>query len=260
MKTERVLVRTPEALLKFIEQHGGCNGIPLADISDDIKSEVIFICRWKCEDGVIIDFIAPDAQVAANFPPEITGDSDKIMEGFFKELTELAGDPNPFVSFIKGEIYVESMLVNLIESAMLESRALGLDRMTFAKKVNLCIATGLIHSDVSPALKKIASVRNKFAHQVWPSFSEKEFQDFLNVFRQSKHLKDRLIIHEGEALIILDCVWAIWIYLLEQLFRVLGERELLMNFWKSVVDTETVENPNLNFPIKPFDISKEKKD
>lgn len=260
MKLKRILVNTPASLLKFVEQHGGGNGIPLADVPNDIKNEDIFICRWGCKDGTMIDFIASDAQVAENFPPAITGNSDKIMGKYFKELSELAGDSNPFISFIKGEAYVESMLVNLIESAILDSKALELDRMTFTKKVNLCEAIGLIHSNVSPVLKKFANIRNKFAHQVWPDFSEKEFQDFLNVFRQSKHLKDHLIIQQDKALTILDCVWAMWIYLLEQLFRVHSKRELLKNFWESVVDAEPVDNPDFNLPIKPLVISKGKND
>ena len=57
MKTERILVHDLSSLLEVVEQHGG-KGTTLSNIPDNVKGEAVFICRWECENGKIIDFIA----------------------------------------------------------------------------------------------------------------------------------------------------------------------------------------------------------
>ena len=258
MKRERVRVKDISSLFEIIKQRGGGEGRSLSDVPAEIKSEHNFICRWECEDGSIIDFIASDTKSAAQFPSEIRGDSEKLIEKFCKELVELAGDPNPFVSVVKGHAYIESMLMSIIGSAILEYKELELDRMTFTKKVRLCTALGLIHTEVSHVLLEFANIRNRFAHQVWPEFTKKELRNFLNVLRQSKLLKDHLPKQRSRKLDIFDCVWAMWIYLFQQILRVSLKRNLLINFWKSVVDTERDTMPQFELPLKPIVIGKRK--
>jgi hypothetical protein len=253
MEVEKVVVENAGILAATVVQHGG--GKNFCDVPDSIKGTEGFICRLECSDGAIIDFYAPDAQVAAQFPPEITGDTQQIIEKSISEFVRIVGDPNPFVAVIKGQAYLESLVASIITGAFAEPSALELERMTFWQKVNLCVAAGLVHNDVGHVLKEFAKIRNTFAHQLWPTFTEEELRDFLNVLRQSSRLRDRLKDIEPSKLGVYHCVWAMWIYLFEQACRITGNRSSLIEFWKHVVDIDDPMPKHITpFPPKYVDL------
>ncbi len=253
MEVEKVVVENAGILATTVMQHGG--GKNLYDVPDRIKSTEGFICRIECSDGVIIDFYAPDAQVAAQFPLEITNDTQKILEKSINEFVKIVGDPNPFIAVIKGQAYLESFVTSIIACAFAEPSALELERMTFWQKVNLCVAAGFIHNDVGHVLKEFGKIRNNFAHQLWPTFKEKELHDFLNVLRQSSRLRGSLKGIEPSKLGVYDCVWAMWRYLFEQACRITVNRSSLIEFWKHVVDIDDFMSKHIApFPPKHIDI------
>jgi hypothetical protein len=255
METERVVVEDMTSLAKTVMERGGSRVLHI-DVPEDIKSTANFVCRVECNDGTVIDFYARDAQAATQFPPEIRGDIKKILEKSLKDFVETVSDPDPFVSVIKGHAYIEAILTSMIEGSFLEPSELEIDRMTFSKKVKLCIAAGLIHSDVARVLVEFAKIRNGFAHQIWPSLSEKELRDFLNIFRQSKRLKMRLAGHGKQQPGVFECVWAMWSYLFEQVARITTKRMLLNEFWKYAVDAEGVAlRPMVAFSSKPISLT-----
>ncbi len=252
MEVEKVVVENAEILATTVMQHGG--GKNLYDVPDSIKGTEGFICRIECSDGVIIDFYAPDAQVAGRFPPEITADTQKTLEKSINEFVKIVGDPNPFIAVIKGQAYLESLVTSIIAGGFAEPSALELGRMTFWQKVNLCVGAGLVHNDVGHVLKEFAKIRNKFAHQLWPTFTENELHDFVNVLRQSNRLRERLKGIEPSKLGVYDCVWAMWGYLFEQACRITVNRSSLVEFWKHVVDIDDTMPEHIPaFPPKYID-------
>jgi len=251
MEAEKIVLENTGALVRVVMQHGGGKGSP-QDTPSEIKSATGFICRIECNDGVLLDFYAPNAQIAGQFPPEITGDAQKILKKSINEFVQIVSDPDPFVAVIKGHAYLEALVTSIITIAFLEPSALDTERMTFWQKVNLCVAAGLIHSDVGHVLKEFARIRNEFAHQLWPTFTEKELCDLLNVLRQSNRLRELLRDHESACPDVFDCVWTMWIYLFEQVCRVTVGRKLLAEFWRRVVDVDDpVPTHATTFPLKP---------
>lgn len=167
----------------------------------------------------------------------------------------MISDPDPFVSVIKGHAYIESLVTSLLEAAFLEPSELEIDHMAFVRKANVCVAAGLIHAEVGHVLKEFAKVRNHFAHQIWPSFTENNLRDFLNVLRQSKLLKERLAKSKSRQLDVFDCVWAMYLYLFEQVCRITSKRDLLADFWQHTVDADAVAlRCAIVFPSKPISI------
>jgi hypothetical protein len=255
MKTKKVVVEDLASLARAMTQHSSGKNCTMS-FPDSVKDITGFLCRMKFNDGTVIDFYAPDADSAAQFPPEITGDTDGIVQKAIEDFVQIVSDPNPFVSVIKGHMYIESLITSILEAALLKPSKLEIDRLAFVRKVNFCIAAGLIHADVGHVLKEFAKIRNRFAHQLWPKLTEKELQDFLNVLRQSKLLKERLAGRNSEQLDVYDCVWAMYIYLLEQACRITSKRKLLVEFWQHVVDvSETALQDVTILPTKPITIS-----
>lgn len=252
MEVKRVVVENIASLVKTVMQHNGGESSK-RDIPDSTKCSAGFLCRIECNDGTIIDFYAPDAQSVAQFPPEITGDTDSVVKKAIEDFVQIVSDPDPFVSVIKGHTYIESLVTSILEAAFLEPSELEIDRMTFVRKVNVCVAAGFIHADVGHVLKEFAKIRNRFAHQLWPSFTENDLRDFLNVLRQSKLLKERLARSKSRQLDVFDCVWAMYIYLFEQVCRIASKRELLAEFWQHTVDVHAVALRCATvFPGKPI--------
>ena len=252
METKKVIVEDLASLARTVMQHNGGEGCTRS-IPDSVKGIAGFLCRVECNDGTVIDFYAPDADSAAQFPPEITGDTDGIIQKAIEDFVQMVSDPNPFVSVIKGHVYIESLITSILETALLKPSELEVDRLTFVRKVNFCVAAGLIHADVGHVLREFAKIRNRFAHQLWPTLTEKELRDFLNVLRQSKLLKERLAGRRSEQLDVFDCVWAMYVYLFEQACRITSKRELLVEFWQHTVDVgETALQCATVFPAKPI--------
>lgn len=254
METEKVVVENLASLVETVVQHGGGKGS--FEIPDTVKDEAGFLCRIECNDGMAIDFYAPNVQSASQFPPEITGDTDGVVRQSIEGFVKLVGDPDPFVSVIKGHAYIESLLTSMLEVAFLQPTELEVDRMTFVKKVNLCTAAGLIHADIGHVLKEFAKIRNQFAHQLWPALSEKAWRDFLNVLRQSELLKTRLATYGSKQPDVFSCVWTMYMYLFEQACRITTKRKLLIEFWQCTVDVDEVPSQCATIlPTKPIPMS-----
>lgn len=251
---EEITVENAEILFLTVIDHNG--GQSVIDIPEKTSSADNFICRMKCNDGVIIDFYAPNAQAAAQFPPEIRNAdkfTEKIIDKAIKDFVKKISDSDPFVAVIKGQAYIESLVTNIIQGTFADPSALELDRMAFWQKVNLCIAAGAIHNDAGQVLKQFSSIRNKFAHQAWPNFTEENFRDFLNVLRKSKQMRKSLKLYNSTKPTMFDCITSMWFYLAEQSFRIHNNRSSLFAFWKHVTD---LDNPILydikHFPTKHY--------
>ncbi len=255
MGTEKIIVEDMKSLAKTLMEHGGGKSLP-TDVPSNMKGESGFICRIECNDGSLIDFYAPNAQLAAQFPPEIIEDSIRILEKSINDFVQIIGDPEPFVSIIKGHAYIEALLTSILTVAFFEPLELEIDRIPFSRKVNLCVAAGLIHGDVARVLKEFAKIRNSFAHQLWPAFTEKELRDFVNVLRQSEHLREELTASKSKQLEVFDCVWPLWIYLFQQACRITTKRKLLSEFWHDVVDADEIPLRYITaFRSKPLSLS-----
>jgi hypothetical protein len=77
-------------------------------------------------------------------------------------LTEMkSGDPVGVL--IRGHLYLEAMLIQLIETRIPKARTLDLN---FPTKVNLAVAMSLMRDSDRPALIAINKLRNRLAHEI----------------------------------------------------------------------------------------------
>lgn len=195
------------------------------------------LCRIEYEDGTGIDFYAPDAKIAEYMLSQTTKiDPSKFTERYFKELVERLGHSDPLIAIIKAHLYIELLLTALLENISIKNKT-HLERMQFHTKVKACMTAGLIHEDVVPSLNKLADIRNGFAHQLWPEFTETHKRDFLNVVRQSERIKF-ILDRETPVESFSDAVLAIYFYLFEQLLKLLKHRKLITDFWRNMVEFE----------------------
>lgn len=159
-----------------------------------------------------------------------------ILNRFVQEFTDVLGNPDPLTYIIKGQLYIESFMTALLESVFYKPKKIGLERMPFSKKIDLCLAVGIVHDDVAPALRKLAEMRNNFAHQLWPNLTEKEQADFLKALQQSEQLGKELTAVQSKWEGVKGGIIALWAYLAEQSIRVASKRGELVAFWTAVVD------------------------
>jgi hypothetical protein len=195
----------------------------------------------KCEDGAIIEFCISDETLATEIVYEFMGDQQTIIRNYGAEFTRQLNDPDPFVFIIKGHLYIEALINAIINGAFLEPSQLELDYMSFDRKVKLCVAAGIIPIEVGRVINKLNQIRNKFAHNLWPSITNKDERDLLNVFCQSEILKNEIPPnHEKDTKLV---IWVLYFYLLGQLFKTAENQKMLFNFWISMVDAN---EDNLN--------------
>lgn len=67
---------------------------------------------------------------------------------------------------MRGHLWVEKYLTDLIRGALPEPTALKMDRMGFAQKVQLSVALGVVSESDAQALRTINTIRNKLAHDL----------------------------------------------------------------------------------------------
>ena len=179
-------------------------------------------------------------------------DSQKALRLFVNEFVAHLESETALAAFLKAQLHIETLLLMLLDNALLIPDRLPLDRMSFSSKVHLCVALGLVHAEVEPALTKLARIRNGFAHTLWPEFGDEQECDFLNVVRQSaqlrSHMKRRDLIWQGYR----GAIWAIWIYLFEQLCRASQGRKVLADFWSRTVDASELPPLTQYYPMRPL--------
>lgn len=87
---------------------------------------------------------------------------------------------------LKAHLWVESMLIGLIEVSLENPGALDLDRMTFAHKLRLAEASGGLQSEVVPWVRALNKLRNSLAHELDEEASDEALEEL------AKHADKRL--------------------------------------------------------------------
>jgi len=85
----------------------------------------------------------------------------------------------PLEVFLKGHLWLETVLNDFLKAAAQDARPLKLDRMAFSAKVNLCEAFGLIPPPLCRAFREINRRRNLLAHELHASFGDDSFAEIL---------------------------------------------------------------------------------
>lgn len=67
---------------------------------------------------------------------------------------------------LRGHLWLENAVIDLIEADVANPAALNMDRMTFANKVNLAEALGLLSPGDAATLRTLNKIRNRLAHNL----------------------------------------------------------------------------------------------
>lgn len=78
---------------------------------------------------------------------------------------------------LRAHLWVESMLIGLIEVSLANPSALDLDRMTFAQKLRLAEASGGLQPEVVPWVRALNRLRNNLAHKLDEDASDDALDD-----------------------------------------------------------------------------------
>jgi len=253
---EDIIVQDVVELLKIVKERGGGEFSARPEVeAKKMREEEAFICHFDCSDGSRIDFWAHSADELAKIPAVIRGDYTDILQKFIRDFVTLVADDNPFVSVIKGQAYIESLLTTLLEGTLIPSKKLKIERWTISRKLEWCNALGLIHSDVMPTFEKFAEYRNIFAHQIWPEFTEGNVKDLCATLHKCDRLKSIILSKDKNSLGVFECVWAMWMYLFEQVLRVKCSQSSLSEFRRGVIDSAEEIGGRMIIKTKPIDSS-----
>lgn len=67
---------------------------------------------------------------------------------------------------VRGHLYIEVRLTDLIEQALHEPEKLNLAKKSFALKVELAVAMGVIHEPLEAPLTLLNNLRNRLSHRI----------------------------------------------------------------------------------------------
>lgn len=67
---------------------------------------------------------------------------------------------------LRGHLWLENALIDLIEAEVRNAKPLNTERMSFANKVNLAESLGLLGSSDAKTLRKVNGIRNRLAHDL----------------------------------------------------------------------------------------------
>ncbi|MGN8648308.1 hypothetical protein ACTNEO_19890 [Gracilibacillus sp. HCP3S3_G5_1] len=89
-----------------------------------------------------------------------------ITEDFENMIINILSD-DPLQVFIRGHLIIESKLIRLIESSLVNKNEIDVAKLNFPMKVDLAYALGAIEDkSIKNVLLGINSFRNKFAHNI----------------------------------------------------------------------------------------------
>ena len=84
-----------------------------------------------------------------------------------------------FEILLRGHLWIESLLNNVLEVHMVDTKALDLDRATFRQKVDIAQAFGFIEPGDGAAFRVLNRLRNKLAHNLKAEPGEEDIRELV---------------------------------------------------------------------------------
>lgn len=103
----------------------------------------------------------------------LTALSEQVQADTASFITKIFAD-DPLTMVVKAHLYIESVLNKLIATYLENPKALDLERMPFAQKIQLGISLGLIDRREKRALIGLNRIRNRFVHNLEAALTEKD--------------------------------------------------------------------------------------
>jgi len=156
-----------------------------------------------------------------------------ILTSLFQDFKIVLSDSKPIEKYLYCQIYIEHVVDAIINTGAYNPSFLKLNKMSFATKVDYCVALGYIHKEMRAPIVKVGNLRNEFAHTINAEINDEKIKDLRNdLQRASKnnlpiYLKPNLKIANN---IFSDCFQQMWNYLFFQYYKLSSNRdEMFMN-------------------------------
>jgi hypothetical protein len=85
-----------------------------------------------------------------------------------------------FEILLRGHLWIENLINEILAVHIVDSSALDVDRMAFRQKIDMAQAFGFISPGDGRAFRELNKMRNKLAHNLWAEPSESEVQGLVN--------------------------------------------------------------------------------
>jgi hypothetical protein len=99
------------------------------------------------------------------------------------ELCDAVNAPDLMVRILRIHQYLDQLLSALVNEQLVESHYLDVDRIPFALRVELAVALGVVDKEDRSPLLQFNTFRNRFAHDPKTEITEKDLQDFYNLYQ-----------------------------------------------------------------------------
>lgn len=108
-----------------------------------------------------------------------------FLQRFAECFAELNSTENVMLVVVRGHLYCESALAELLAKNLKHPDELSIDRLEFQAKVNLCSAMGLFNLSLKPGLTQLGKLRNKYVHQLDYEATESDLADLVNALKST---------------------------------------------------------------------------
>jgi hypothetical protein len=93
---------------------------------------------------------------------------------------QLIAPTNSFEILLRGHLWAEFLLDNLLKIHMTDTGAFDLDRAGFRQKVDIAQAFGFLSADEAGALRALNRLRNKLAHELSSGPSDSDIENLVS--------------------------------------------------------------------------------
>lgn len=99
------------------------------------------------------------------------------------QTTDLVG------AVIRGHLYIEARLIQIIEYALPKPEYLDLNNMPFLRKLELAASTNWVNKETYEAIKQLNELRNRMSHRWHFQITEEDGNKLMMAVQQIKDLK-----------------------------------------------------------------------
>jgi hypothetical protein len=129
----------------------------------------------------------------------------------FKKFEEAMKASDMLSMVIRGHLYLEHALIQMLVDAMQKPNENLVRRMNFPTKLDMCIALGLLTEEWRAPVSRVNEMRNRVAHRLDIQFTKVEKDELFNLFPPSvRHMtledvgaKDKAQLEWGNVLRVL---------------------------------------------------------
>ena len=114
-----------------------------------------------------------------------------------KKYDECLNAPSEWQQIVQAHLYFEHVVTQILLEAMDSPEEIQLSRMAHSQKISLARAFNLIPLEVTPCVKKVTELRNRVAHDLSFSFTDKERLDLENA--TPKVMRNAILAEKGRS-------------------------------------------------------------